>query len=125
MPANAHVVPWLAQDEVLAHAAAMLGHGGFGTTRGALAAGVPQAVSPLFSFDQVVNGEHVAAVGAGVTTGMGSGSVARAAAEVHRLLEEPSYAAAAGRVAEALRELPAPAEAVPLLVDLAGTSGER
>ncbi len=54
---------------MLAHASAMVGHGGFGTTMGALAAGVPQVVVPLFSFDQVVNGDHVAAVGAGLTTG--------------------------------------------------------
>ncbi len=65
LPANALVRQWLPQADVLAEAAAMLGHGGFGTTMGALAAAVPQLVAPLFSFDQVVNGEHVAAVGAG------------------------------------------------------------
>ena len=63
-------------------AAAMLGHGGFGTTMGALAAGVPQVVAPLFSFDQVVNGDHVAAVGAGLTVEVGPGSVERAATQI-------------------------------------------
>ena len=57
---------------MLAQAAAMLGHGGFGTTMGALAAGVPQVVAPLFTFDQIVNGDHVAAVGAGLTTERGA-----------------------------------------------------
>ncbi len=46
LPRNAHVVRWWPQAAVLAHAAAMLGHGGFGTTMGALAAGVPQVVVP-------------------------------------------------------------------------------
>jgi hypothetical protein len=118
LPANAHVTQWLPQDEVLVHAAAMLGHGGFGTTMGALAAGVPQVVVPLFSFDQAVNGEHVGAVGAGLSTGMGEGSVERGAAELPRLLAEPSYAESARRVAAALRELPPPIEAVPVLAAL-------
>jgi MGT family glycosyltransferase len=118
LPANAHVTQWLPQDKVLVHAAAMLGHGGFGTTMGALAAGVPQVVVPLFSFDQAVNGEHVGAVGAGLSTGMGEGSVERGAAELPRLLAEPSYAESARRVAAALRELPPPIEAVPVLAAL-------
>jgi hypothetical protein len=120
LPANAHVFQWLPQAEVLAHAAAMLGHGGFGTTMGALAAGVPQVVAPLFSFDQAVNGEHVASVGAGLTSGMAPGGVGRAAAQVPRLLEDPGYAESARRVAAALRELPPPGEAVPVLTGLAG-----
>ena len=81
-PANARVEHWLPQGDVLARAAAMLGHGGFGTTMGALAAGVPQVVVPIFTFDQLVNAAHVAAVGAGIAVAMGPGSVARACAEV-------------------------------------------
>jgi UDP:flavonoid glycosyltransferase YjiC (YdhE family) len=120
VPANARVYRWLPQDAVLAHAAAMLGHGGFGTTMGALSAGVPQVVAPLFSFDQAVNGEHVAAVGAGLTTDMGPGAVTRAAAEIPGLLADPTYAEASRRIRDALRELPPPAEAVALLSDLVG-----
>lgn len=120
LPGNAHVTQWLPQEVVLAHAAAVLGHGGFGTTMGALAAGVPQVVAPLFSFDQVVNGEHVASVGAGLTAGMGSASVERAAAEIPRLLADPGYGEAARRVATAMRQLPPPAEAVPILTGLTG-----
>ena len=41
LPPNARVEQWLPQDAVLEHAAAMLGHGGFGTTMGALARGRP------------------------------------------------------------------------------------
>jgi UDP:flavonoid glycosyltransferase YjiC (YdhE family) len=111
-PPNARVLQWVPQVEVLAHATAMLGHGGFGTTMGAVAAGVPQVVVPLFTFDQKVNGLRVAAVGAGLT--VARGEVARAADDVPRLLQEPTFAEQARRVARALRELPAPTEAVPL-----------
>lgn len=115
LPRNADVRRWLPQDVVLAHAAAMLGHGGFGTTMGALAAGVPQAIVPIFTFDQVVNGEHVAAVGAGVAVQPGPGAVARAAAEVPGLLGNPAYAASARRISTAMRDLPPPSEAVPVI----------
>ncbi len=120
LPTNAHVSRWWPQDAVLAHASAMLGHGGFGTTMGALAAGVPQVVVPIFTFDQVVNGEHIASVGAGLSVGMGPAAVPRAAGQIARLLEDPSYAHAARRMAGALGELPPPSEAVPILAALVG-----
>ena len=66
LPANTHLEQWWPQHEVLPHAAAVVGHGGFGTTTAALASGVPQVVVPLFALDQFVNAAHVEAVGAGV-----------------------------------------------------------
>ena len=66
VPANVHVERWWPQRDVLAHAAVVIGHGGFGTTQAALEAGVPQVVLPLFSFDQFVNAERVADVRVGV-----------------------------------------------------------
>ncbi|HET6165874.1 MAG TPA: glycosyltransferase [Marmoricola sp.] len=119
VPANARVEQWVPQQAVLAEASAMVGHGGFGTTMGALAAGVPQVVVPLFAFDQVVNGDHVAAVGAGLTTGAEPGGVERAAAVIPRLLGEPGFAESARRVSAAMRALPLPVEAVPVLAALA------
>jgi len=119
LPANTRVEPWWPQDAVLAQASAMVGHGGFGTTMGALAAGVPQVVVPIFTTDQLANGLRVAAVGAGITVPMGPGSVTRAAAAVPGLLADPSYLAATRRVAGEIAALPTPDEAVPLLVGLA------
>ena len=118
LPFNAHVKQWWPQDAVLRRAAAMLGHGGFGTTMGALAAGVPQVVVPLFTSDQVVNGDHVAAVGAGLTVERGPTSVQLAAAEVPRMLTDPTYADSARRVAAAIADLPSTAEAVHTLASL-------
>ena len=120
LPSNAHVEQWWPQDAVLGQAAAMLGHGGFGTTMGALAAGVPQVVVPLFTSDQIVNGQHVAAVGAGLTVERGPSSVELAAAEVPRLLADPAYAASSRRIAAAIADLPSTAEAVPTLAGLVG-----
>lgn len=119
-PANARVERWWPQGAVLAHATAMLGHGGFGTTMGALAAGVPQVVMPVFTFDQVVNAEHVAAVGAGLAVPLGPDSVTRACDDLRTLLTDPSYAAAAQRVAQEIADLPTPDEAVPVLAGLTG-----
>ena len=120
LPDNAHVESWIPQDAVLAHASAMLGHGGFGTTMGALAAAVPQSVAPLFSSDQAINGDRVAAVGAGLTSSWGPGAVGPAAAAVPALLADPSYAGGAARVAASLEALPPPSEAVPLLEAMTG-----
>jgi hypothetical protein len=119
LPSNAHVVQWWPQDGVLPHASAVLGHGGFGTTLGAVAAGVPQVVAPIFSFDQVVNGAHVAAVGAGLTVRTGPDVVERAAGHVHQLLTDASYAAAAREMATTIRRMPPAADAVPVLEELA------
>lgn len=119
-PPNAHVEQWWPQGAVLDEAAAMLGHGGFGTTMGALAAGLPQVVVPLFTSDQVVNGDHVAAVGAGLTVEPGPSSIELAAAHVPQLLADPSYAASARRVSAAIADLPSTADAVHTLVALAG-----
>lgn len=120
LPANARVFNWLPQGDVLAHASAMVAHGGFGTTMGALAAGVPQLAVPLFTSDQVMNGEHLAAVGAGLTTPMGIASLADAAGQVRQLMTDPTFTDGASRVAAAIRELPPPSEAVDELVALCG-----
>ena len=91
-----HVERWWPQRAVLSRAAAVVAHGGFGTTQAALEAGVPQVVLPLFSFDQFVNADRVAAVGVGV-------------ALVHETSDEPRAGdlvprgpAATDRLAEAL-----------------------
>ncbi len=73
MPANARVEAWWPQADILTQAALLLGHGGFGTTMGALTAGVPQVVAPIFTSDQIINARHVAAVGAGRAVPSGPG----------------------------------------------------
>ena len=120
LPANTRVERWWRQADVLAHAAAMLGHGGFGTTMGALAAGVPQVVMPIFTSDQLANSLHVAASGAGIAVEMGPGSAARAAEAVPALLADPEYTVASRRVADEIAALPPASDAVHLLASLVG-----
>ena len=79
----------------------------------------PRSWCRCFTFDQVVNAEHVAAVGAGIAVEMGAVGRA-AAAEVPRLLEDPSYAERARAVAAEIAALPHPSDAVPLLEGLVG-----
>ena len=46
LPAHVHVERWVPQAAVMPHAAAMIGHGGSGSTLMAMAAGVPVALIP-------------------------------------------------------------------------------
>jgi UDP:flavonoid glycosyltransferase YjiC (YdhE family) len=116
VPANVHVERFLPQDEVLPHARAILCHGGSGTVLGALAAGVPLVVLPMFA-DQPYNAERVAAVGAGlaVTKDAARPEVLREA--LTRVLEEGSFRQAARALAAEMAALP--------LVDDAGLALER
>jgi hypothetical protein len=99
-PPNTHVEQWVPQADVLAHAGLVLCHGGSGTTLGALAAGRPLVVVPLFA-DQPFNAARVGIVGAGVVAS--ADTVGRA---VERVLADGSYAAAAERIGGEMRELP-------------------
>jgi UDP:flavonoid glycosyltransferase YjiC (YdhE family) len=65
IPANTHVEPWVEQANVLNEADLVVCHGGSGTVFGALAAGVPVVVVPIFA-DQFENGRRVAECGAGL-----------------------------------------------------------
>ena len=121
VPANAHVEQWLPQADVMPYADLMVGHGGFGTTMAALAGGVPQVVMPLFAFDQYVNAERVAAVGAGVCLDGGPDGVPALAGALTDVLGDPTYKENARAVATAMTALPPVASAVPFLEELAGS----
>jgi UDP:flavonoid glycosyltransferase YjiC (YdhE family) len=97
VPHNVHVERWVREPDVLAHASAMVGHGGSGTTLSALAAGCPYVGVPLFG-DQPMNAARVAAAGAGVVatiTGIRRG--------IERVLENDRYRVAARRCADEMR----------------------
>jgi UDP-glucoronosyl and UDP-glucosyl transferase len=100
VPANVHVERWVSEPDVLAHAAAMVGHGGAGTTLSAMSAGRPLVTVPLFG-DQPANGLRVALAGAGVVA-----PIMELGRSIERVLERESYPAAARRVAAEMRSLP-------------------
>ena len=129
LPANVHVERWVAHDTVVAHAAVVVGHGGYGTTMGTLRDGVPLVVLPLFSLDQWANAAAVAAAGAGIAldaeratrnvlglpSAATSASSARPCAGCSRTRR---YRAGAVRIADAMAALPPVDAAVDTLAAL-------
>lgn len=113
-PANARIETWVAQDRVFPEAAAIVCHGGSGTVTGALAAGLPLAVLPLFA-DQMENARRVEAVGAGIRVAGRPPSCESIRAAAEALLRRPRYTETAKALAremathltmdEAIREL--------------------
>ncbi len=105
LPRHVHVERWWPQKDVMPHASAMVGHGGFGTTMEGLAAGVPMVVVPLFSSDQFLNAARVQEIGAGIAL-EGDHAVASLSGAVQRLLVEASYRRAARETAADIAALP-------------------
>jgi UDP:flavonoid glycosyltransferase YjiC (YdhE family) len=87
-------------SEVLRHASAVVTHAGHGTVIKALAAGVPVVALPL-GRDQLDNAARVAHHGVGLRLKPQTRPEAIAKA-VRRVLEEPSFSAAAERMAAAI-----------------------
>ncbi len=119
LPANVHVEQWWPQADVMPHAAAMVGHGGSGTTLAGLAAGVPMVVVPLFA-DQPYNAARVEAIGAGIALEGGPAAVAGLADALRQVLDGDWYRAGAARIADQIARLPPVADAVPMLEEIAG-----
>ncbi len=103
------------QVEVTAQAALVVCHGGAGTTLGALTAGVPVVVFPLFA-DQADNGRCVVAAGAGATIEARGAAAANRTIEsedtaalreaILQVLHNPGYAEASAEVRSAFTALP-------------------
>jgi UDP:flavonoid glycosyltransferase YjiC (YdhE family) len=118
LPPLVHVERWVPQATVMPHAAAMVGHGGSGSTLMAMAAGVPLAVVPLFA-DQPYNARRIAQIGAGIALEGGIAAIPELPRALRTLLEEPRYRRQAGRVAAEVAALPPVDDVVRVLEDLA------
>lgn len=110
LPANVTATDWIPIPEVLPHCAAIVHHGGAGTVLAALAAGIPQLLTPGPG-DRTTNARVVAASGAGL---------AMPAKEftpelLTRLVEESAISSAAREVAAEIDRMPEPAELVDVL----------
>jgi UDP:flavonoid glycosyltransferase YjiC (YdhE family) len=121
-PPNVRVERWVPQDVVLRQASVVVSHGGSGTTFGALAAGVPVIVCPMFA-DQPRNGQAVAEAGAGVVVAGGgspAGGIRRLTGDdvaplrraIEVVLGEDSFRRAAQRIASEIAAMPALTEVV-------------
>ena len=115
LPSNVHVERWWPQEQIVPHAAAMVTHGGFGTTMLGLSAGIPMVVVPLFSWDQYATARRIQAVDAGVSLDDGPAAPLRVRNALERVLGYSSYRLAARRVADEIARLPDPSTCVAVL----------
>lgn len=103
---------WVDQDAVLARTRAVIFHGGAGTLLGAITAGTPAVIIPLFA-DQPFNAARLAELNAGLVENPGPNLAERLAASLRQLLAEPRPACQS--LADAIRELPDQHAAVDLI----------
>ena len=119
VPGNVHVMSWVPQADLLAHADLVVHHGGSGTTVSAMTSGVPQLVLPQGA-DQFRNAEIVAAANLGAQL-VGDQFTSEAAFEAAgRLLNDAGVRDSVDGIAAEIAAMPSPAEVVPRLVELAG-----
>jgi UDP:flavonoid glycosyltransferase YjiC (YdhE family) len=90
-------------SELFPRAAAVVHHGGIGTTGLAMRAGCPTLVMPC-AWDQEDNAERAARLGIARTIPRRSYTPARVATELRRLLDDPAYARRAAEVAVQVRK---------------------
>ena len=96
-PPNVTVTRWVRHADVLPGCSAVITHGGHGTVLKALTAGVPLLVVPL-GRDQPDNAARVVHAGAGIRLRK-QASVSALRTATARVIEDPRYRAAAGRMA--------------------------
>ena len=126
VPSNVHVESWIDQGDVLPHADLVVSHGGSGTSYGALAAGVPLVLVPVFA-DQFENARRIAHRGAGLMLEPGEArtgerslvitkdDAARITDAIARVLATPSYREEAGHVAAEMASGPTPPDVLDAL----------
>ncbi|MGW1375096.1 nucleotide disphospho-sugar-binding domain-containing protein [Streptomyces sp. NPDC002446] len=113
LPDNVRPTGWIPLHELLPSCSAVVHHGGDGTTFTALARAVPQLIVPHGN-EQLLNTKAVADRGVGVGIELDAFTTAHLSA----LLEDAAYRAAAEEVRAEIEAMPAPAETVPVLLDL-------
>jgi MGT family glycosyltransferase len=90
------------QLKLLSHMDAVVCHGGHNTVVEALAQGIPLVVAPIRD-DQPIIAQQVASSGAGIRVRFSRLRTEELASAVTRVMGEPSYREAAGRIREAFR----------------------
>ena len=108
---------------LLPRCAAMVHHGGVGTTSQGLLAGVPTLIVP-FAFDQSDNAEHARRLGTSRTLYKQNYRAPRVFKELRELIERPEYAQNAAAVSKKLKQENGPATAADLIEQVLGKSPE-
>ncbi|MQA02546.1 MAG: hypothetical protein GEV07_07425 [Streptosporangiales bacterium] len=121
VPPNAALRTYLPHTEVLPEAAVVVTHAGHGTVTAALAHGVPLVCLPNPAADQPALAARVAALGAGIALDGETATADEIGAAVHTVGTDPSYRAAAEKLAAAIAGAPGAAGAADTLEHLAAT----
>jgi UDP:flavonoid glycosyltransferase YjiC (YdhE family) len=119
LPPNVRVARYLPQSYVLDAAAAVISHAGYGTLMGALRRGLPMVCLPMPAADNLRNASRMSALGAGLVVPRAELSPATIRQALRRVLTEPRFRQAAGRIAAAITALPPPEHGALLLERLA------
>ena len=118
-PSNVHVHQYIPQELLLPHCAAVVTHGGAGSTLGALAFGLPLLVVPQGA-DHFYNADRVVAAGAAIQLMPDRLTADSARDAVRMLLHDPTFRTAAHRIKNEIDAMPDPREAVESLEQLTG-----
>ena len=118
-PSNIHVHQYIPQELLLPHCAAVVTHGGAGSTLGALAFGLPLLIVPQGA-DHFYNAERVVAAGAGVQLMPDRLTADSARDAVRLLLDDDTFQGVAHRIKNELDAMPDPEQAVETLEQLTG-----
>ncbi len=102
LPADCMAVQYAPHSELFPRAAAVVHHGGIGTTSQAMRSGRPMLVVP-FSHDQFDNAKHVRRLGIAGVLYRNRYNARSAERALRPLLEDPAYAQAGGRIAALVR----------------------
>ena len=110
LPDGMIAVEYVSYESLMPRASVVVHHGGVGTTSHGLRAGVPTLIVP-FAFDQSDNAEHAQRLGVSRTVYRNQYRAPRVAAELNKLLREPSYGERAADVGRRIRQENGPARA--------------
>jgi len=117
LPDNVHIESYLPHSLLLPHCAAVICHGGPGTTLSALALGLPLLVLPQGA-DQYIVGDLVQRVGAGLRLVPSEVTPSNIRSSVLALLHERIYQSGARRLQREIAAMPGPDEGVHLIEEV-------
>ena len=124
LASNVHVEEYVPQSLLLPHCSAVICHGGAGSTFSSLALGLPLLIMPQGA-DQYVIGDLVVAAGAGLCLVPSEVNPDTVRANVRTLLDEPARWEGARRLQREIAAMPAPAEVVHLIEEVAAGRWEQ
>jgi glycosyltransferase (activator-dependent family) len=125
LPDNVRAVDFIPLNELLPSCAAIIHHGGFGTTGNVLVHGVPNIVIPAPWWDAARLAKLLEDRGAGLLLEHADLTRDSLRDKLSRLLTEPSFRQAAGAVRDELHLVPSPHELVPRLERLSAQFSQR